>query len=113
MAHFLQLLISQARNNIFEVFQSLKLTTHHVVVTGALGPLQYGILHTPGLHKKNHFLQMLISQSRNNILEVFQSLKLTTHHVVVTGALGTLQEVILHTPRLHIKSLFPNAYISV
>ena len=56
---------------------------------------------------------MLISQSRNNILEFFQSLKLTTHQVLLTGALGTLQEAILHTPGLHKKPTFANAYISV
>ena len=57
------MLISQARNNIFNFFQSLKLTTHQVQLTGAIGTLQEAILHTPGLHKKTHFLQMLISQS--------------------------------------------------
>ena len=79
----MQLHISQDRNNIFKVFQSLKLTTHHVLVTGAERTLQHGILCSPGLHKKNHFLQLLISQTRNNIFEVFQSLKLTTQYVLL------------------------------
>ena len=49
---------------------------------------------------KNHFLQLLISQARNNIFMVFQSLKPSTHYVQITGALGTLQEVILCPPEL-------------
>ena len=60
------MLISQDRNNIFEVFQSPELTTHHVFqslkpttqhvqVTCTLGTLQCGILHSPGLHKNPTF----------------------------------------------------------
>ena len=55
------MLISQARNNISQVFQSPKLTTHHVLVTGAIETLQCGILHTPGLHKKIIFAIAYIS----------------------------------------------------
>ena len=44
---------------------------------------------------------MLISQDRNNIFKVFQSLKPSTHFVLVTGAIETLQEEILHTPGLY------------
>ena len=51
MAHFLQLLISQDRNNILEVFQSPKPSTHHVLLTCAIGTLQCGILHPPGSPK--------------------------------------------------------------
>ena len=57
--HFLQLLIIQARNIIFKVFQSPKLTTHHVLLTGAIGTLQYGILHTPESPKKPTFCKCL------------------------------------------------------
>ena len=35
---------------------------------------------------------MLISQARNNILKVFQSLKLTTYNVLVTGDIGPYNE---------------------
>ena len=52
-------------------------------MVGAIGILQCWILHSPGLHKKNHFLQWLISQDRNNIFEVFQSLKSSTHYVLL------------------------------
>ena len=59
---------------------------------------------------------MLISQARDNIFHLFQSLKPTTKYVQVTGALGTLQELILHSPGLHniyIKNPpFAIAYIS-
>ena len=56
---------------------------------------------------------MLISQSRNNILEFFQSLKLTTHQVQLTGAIVTLEEAILHSPGLHKKITFCNClYLS-
>ena len=87
----MQLLISHARNNIFKVFQSLKPTTGYVLVTGAIGTLQEVILCSPESHKKNHFLQMLISQDRNNIFLVFQGTKPTNHYVLLTGAQGTLQ----------------------
>ena len=65
--HFLQLLIFQDGNNIFEVYQSLNPTTGYVLLTGALGTLQELILRSPESPKKNHFLQLLISQARNNI----------------------------------------------
>ena len=71
-------------------------------MTCALGTLQELILHSPGLHKKTHFLQMLISQARNNISKIFQSQKPTTHRVLLTGAIGTLQELILHSPGLQV-----------
>ena len=90
----MQWLLSQARNNIFQLFQSLKPTTHDVQVSDALGPLQCVILHSPQLHKsyiKKSFLQLLLSQARNNIFQLFQSLKPTTHDVQVTSALGPLQ----------------------
>ena len=61
---------------------------------------------------KNHFLQLLLSQARNNIFQVFQSLKSSTHHVQVTDAIGTLQYGILCPPELHKKPLFAIAYIS-
>ena len=55
------MLISQARNNILKVFQSLKLTTYNVLVTGDIGPYneQWVILHPPGLHKKTTFYKCL------------------------------------------------------
>ena len=59
MAHFLQMLISQAGNNIFKVFQSPELATHHVLWTGAIGTLQEVILHTPGSPKKPIFCKCL------------------------------------------------------
>ena len=52
-----------------------------------------------------HFLHLLISQGRNNILKVFKSPKLSTHYVLLTCAIGTLQEVILcpsESPKLPI-----------
>ena len=53
------MLISQARNNIFKLFQSLKQSTHYVLLTGAIGTLQCGILHSPELHKKITFCNFL------------------------------------------------------
>ena len=46
----------------------------------------------------NHFLQWLISQDRNNIFKFFQSLKPSTHYVLLTGAIGTLQCSLLESP---------------
>ena len=47
------------------------------------------------------------------ILPLYQIMQLTTHHVEETGAMGPLQEVILHTPELHKKITFCNClYLS-
>ena len=40
LPHFLQLLISQARDNIFKVFKSIELSTHRVLLNCASGTLQ-------------------------------------------------------------------------
>ena len=53
------MLKKHARKNLFKVFKSLKLTTHYVLVTGAIGTLQCGILHSPGLHKKITFCKCI------------------------------------------------------
>ena len=54
---------------------------------------------------------MLISQARNNILKVFQSLKLTTYNVLVTGDIGPYNEW-FYTHLGYIKKpLFTNACI--
>ena len=55
---------------------------------------------------KTHFLQLLISQDRNIIFKFNQSLKPFNHYVLVTSAIGTLQWVILCSPRLHKKLTF-------
>ena len=82
--------ISQPRNKIFKICKRLKLSTHNVLLTGAMGP-------KPGffcIHlriKKNHFFQMLISQPRNKIFKICKRLKLSTHYVLLTGAMSEVR----------------------
>ena len=69
------MLISQAKNNIFQLYQSPNPTTHYVLVTDAIELLQWVILHPPVLHKsyiKNSLLQMLISQYRDLTMSDFK-----------------------------------------
>ena len=83
------------------MFQSPKPTTHHVILTDAVGTLQWVILHSLELHKNLTFCKCLYLRQETTFYRSSKAPNQLLFYVLLTGAKGTLQWVILHSPELH------------
>ena len=64
--------------------------------------------------EKTHFFQMLISQPRNKIFKICKRLKLSTHNVLLTGAMGSKQDGFCDHLRIRKKTtVFKCLYLSL
>ena len=66
---FWKLLITQARDNIFNLSKRLKLTTHYILLTGAIETLTRGDFVFIWESKKTTYWKLLITQARDNIFK--------------------------------------------